>query len=126
MTALQADGDPVSGRHSCLTASAGFGFDMNVKATTVGKDGRSAFSVFQRRLGSVMAFVMNRNFLFSFLRSFSLRLPHAAREMTKALPRPMAESRALPPFRSLPSRQKARARKKVPIWSSRFARVQAW
>ncbi|ERI13818.1 hypothetical protein CN878_06060 [Ochrobactrum sp. 695/2009] len=64
MTALQADGDPVSGRHSCLTASAGFGFDMNAKATTVGKDGHSAFSVFQRRLGSVMAFVMNRNFLF--------------------------------------------------------------
>ncbi|KAB2679888.1 hypothetical protein [Brucella tritici] len=38
---------------------------MNVKATMSGKDGHSAFSVFQRRLGSVMAFVMNRNFLFS-------------------------------------------------------------
>ncbi|GAA5617140.1 hypothetical protein ACRRRS_07650 [Brucella anthropi] len=37
---------------------------MNVKATMSGKDGHSAFSVFQRRLGSVMAFVMNRNFLF--------------------------------------------------------------
>ncbi|WP_419190734.1 hypothetical protein [Brucella tritici] len=37
---------------------------MNVKATTSGKDGHSAFSVFQRRLGSVMAFVMNRNALF--------------------------------------------------------------
>ncbi|PQZ31312.1 hypothetical protein CQZ93_08980 [Ochrobactrum vermis] len=37
---------------------------MNAKATTMGKDGHSAFSVFQRRLGSVMAFVMSRNFLF--------------------------------------------------------------
>ncbi len=37
---------------------------MNVKATMSGKDGHSAFSVFQRRLASVMAFVMNRNFLF--------------------------------------------------------------
>lgn len=41
-----------------------FEIEMNVKAITAGKDGHSAFSVFQRRLGSVMAFVMNRNFLF--------------------------------------------------------------
>lgn len=37
---------------------------MDLKATTPGKNGHTAFSVFQRRLGSVMAFVMNRNFLF--------------------------------------------------------------
>jgi hypothetical protein len=48
-----------------MASANGFGMKMNVKATMSGKDGHSAFSVFQRRLGSVMAFVMNRNFLFS-------------------------------------------------------------
>lgn len=37
---------------------------MSVKASVIGKDGHCAFCVFKRRLGSVMAFFMNRNFLF--------------------------------------------------------------
>jgi|GEM_PF-456685 len=59
MMRLHLDGDPVSG-----SPFVPVGFEMNAKATTMGKDGHSAFSVFQHRLGSVMAFVMNLNFLF--------------------------------------------------------------